>query len=184
MRVSPRPAVIEPDPVTQQQLGESVPGAHQIFTQLLPGANQIAQRFLFLAGHPDRVKLAGHQQPHQMFGIPQIGLHPVARRAWDLRRRRDHAPDTAPGQFARERVAGRSGLVGRPDWARQPCAERCRRVRFTAHPEVGELARLGVQDRRHDLGGVHVQADKGSSLCHGWLLLCDCGPPRGVQPRG
>jgi hypothetical protein len=31
---------------------------------------------------------------------------------------------------------------------------------------------------------MHVHADQASRLRHGWLLLCDGGPPRGVQPRG
>ena len=42
-----------------------------------------------------------------------------------------------------------------------------------------DLTGLGIEYGRHDLGGVHIQTDEASSLRHGRLLLCGCGPPRG-----
>ncbi|MCA1678781.1 MAG: hypothetical protein LC777_07450 [Actinobacteria bacterium] len=109
---------------------------------------------------------------------------PVARRTRDLRRRRDHALDAAAAQLAREPISGRPRLVGRAHRPRQPGAERRRLADVAAQSKPLQLSRLGVERRRHDLGGVHIEADEGSSLRHGRLLLCGCGPPRGCQPRG
>ena len=133
-------------------------------------------------GYPDRVQLAREQQPDEMLGVTTIGLHPVPGRARDLRRRRDHALHPPLRELAREHVPGRAGLVRDPDRPRQPSAEPGRRRVLAVHRKRPQLARLGVQHRRDDLRRVHVQTDEGSSLRHGWFLLCGCGPPRGVPP--
>jgi hypothetical protein len=91
----PRRPVVEPDPVPQQQLREPMPAAHQIHPHAVTGADQVAQGLLLIARHPDRVQLAGQQQPYQMLGITAIGLHPIPARARDLGRRRDDALDPA-----------------------------------------------------------------------------------------
>jgi len=78
-------------------------------------AHEIAQRFFFGAGNADRVQLAGQQQPHEQFGIAAIGLDTIAAGARDLARRRDHAIHVTALEFAREAVAGRAGLIRRPD---------------------------------------------------------------------
>ena len=89
-----------------------------------------------------------------------------------------------PRELARQPVAGRPGLIRDPHRPRQPRAEPGRLGDLAAHREHLQLARLGVEHRRDDLRRVHIQTDEGSSLRHGWFLLCGCGPPRGCQPRG
>ena len=184
MPVSPRAPVVEPDAVAHQHLRQPVTCAHQIQPQRLARANKITQRFLLGARDTDRVQLAGQQQPDEMLGVTPIGLDLVSGRARDLRRRSDHALHAPPRELARECVPGRSGLVRDPDRARQTGAEPGGRQHVARHRKRLQLAALSVQHRRDDLRRVHVQTDKGSSLRHGWFLLFDCGPPRGVEPRG
>jgi hypothetical protein len=60
---APPPAggVVVADVVAQPQLGEPVPGAHQIATEILPRVDEIAHSFLRGRGHPDRVQRSDHQ---------------------------------------------------------------------------------------------------------------------------
>ena len=51
--------------ITQQQLPHPVPRAHQIAADILARADQVAQRLLLTARHPDRVQDVDHQQPRQ-----------------------------------------------------------------------------------------------------------------------
>ena len=85
--------------------------------------------------------LPGQQQPHQMLGVTAIGLHPIPRRARDLRRRRDHALHPALRELAREPVPGRAGLIRDPHRPRQPGAEPRRLADLAAHRETLQLAR-------------------------------------------
>lgn len=77
MTVRPRLPIVEPDPVTQQQLREPVPGAHQLDADCFAGADQVAQRFLLVARDSDRVKSARQQQPHEVLGVTTIGLYAI-----------------------------------------------------------------------------------------------------------
>ena len=97
----PRGAVVEPDPVAQQQLREPVTAAHQIHPHRVTRADQVTQRLLLIARHPDRMQLAGQQQPDEMLGVTTVGLHPIPARARDLARRRDHTLHPALGELAR-----------------------------------------------------------------------------------
>jgi hypothetical protein len=175
----PGAPVVEANAAAQQQLGQPVPAAHQVDPDRLARAHEVAQGLLFGARHADRVQLAGQQQPHEVLGVAAVGLDPLAGRARDLARRRHHALNAAALKFAREPVAGRAGLIGGAHRPRQTGAQRGRLTDVSRQAEPLQLARLGIEHRRHDLGGVHVQADERSSLRHGWLLLFDCGPPRG-----
>ena len=96
--VSDRPragGVLVANVVTQQQLAEPLPGAHQITADRLPGANDIAQRLLLAGRDPDRVQRVDHQQAQHPLGVALIGLDLVPGGPLDLPRRRDHAPDPA-----------------------------------------------------------------------------------------
>jgi hypothetical protein len=168
--LGPRLPVIEPDPVTQQQLRQAMASSHQIHPDRVAGADQVAQRLLLIAGNPDRVQLARQQQPHEMLGVAPIGLHAIPACARDLARRRDHALHAALGELARQAVTRRTGLIRHPHRPRQARTEPGRAVSIAAHPERLQLSRLGVQDRRDDLRRVHVQADESLSLRHGWFL--------------
>ena len=161
-----------------------MPAAHQIHPDRLAGADEVPQRLLLGARDADRVQLARQQQAHQEFGVAAVGLDPLARRARDLARRRHHALHAAARELAREPVPGRPGLIRSADRPRQPRAQPRRLGDIAADLKPPQLPDLGIEHRRHDLGGVHVQTDEGSSLRHGRLLLCGCGPPRGWQPRG
>ena len=158
--------------------------ARQIHPQHLARADQITQRLLLGARDPDRVQLAGEQQPHQVLSVTAIVLDPVPARTRNLRRRRDNTLDPALGQLTRQRVPRRARLIRHPDRPRQTRAERRRTPVLPVHPKELQLTRLSIKDRRDNLRRVHVQTDEGSSLRHGWFLLCGCGPPRGYQPRG
>jgi hypothetical protein len=175
-------ARLEAQPVTQQQLREPVTRAHQIDADVLARPDEVTQRLLLGARHPDTVQLARQQQPGQVLGIAAIGLDSVARRARDLPRRADQTVHAAALHLAREAVASRAGLIGRAHRARQARAEPRRLAHDTGQPERAHLAGLDVEHRRHDLDGVHVETDHGLSLRHGRLLLCGCGHPRGWPP--
>ncbi len=168
--VSPCVSVIEPDPVAQKELREAVTAAHQIDPYLFPGTDQVPQRFLLRPRHPDRMKLPREQQPDDQLRVAAIGLHAIPRRARDLRRRRDDTLHAPLDQLAREPVPRRTGLIRDPDRPRQRRAERGRPADIRGHREELQLARLSIQHRRDDLRRVHVQANEGSSLRHGWFL--------------
>ena len=104
--LGPRAPVLEADPVAQQQLRQPVTAAHQIDADRLPCAHEAAQRLLLRARDPNRVKLAGQQQPDEQLRVTAIGLDPVARRARNLRRRRDDTLDAATGELARKPICG------------------------------------------------------------------------------
>jgi hypothetical protein len=57
--LGPRRPVVEPDPVTQQQLREPMPATHQINPDRLTRTHKITQRLLLGPRHPDRVQLPG-----------------------------------------------------------------------------------------------------------------------------
>ena len=73
-------------------------------------------------------------------------------RSGNLARRRDDALHTAPGELTREAIPGRPGLVGGSHrW--QPRAQPGRLADVTAQREELQLPGLGIEHRRHDLGG-------------------------------
>ena len=66
-------------------------------------------------------------------------------------------PRRAP---AREGVPRRPSLISDRHRSRQTRAERGRVRALADHHVYLQLARIGIQDRRHDLGRVHVQTDE------------------------
>jgi hypothetical protein len=70
--VSDRPragGVVIADVVSEQQLAESLPGAHQITAHGLPRADDVAQRLLLAGRDPDRVQRVDHQQSQHPLGV-------------------------------------------------------------------------------------------------------------------
>jgi hypothetical protein len=65
------------DPVSQQQLGKSVPGTHQVTAAVLPGPDQIPGCFLLDGRDRHRGDLVQAQQPGQVDRVPGVGLDPV-----------------------------------------------------------------------------------------------------------
>ena len=163
--------VLVEDAVAQQQLRQSLPGAHQIAADVLPRADQIAQRLLLDRRHPDRVQRVDHQQPQHPLGVALIGLDLVLRRALDLPRRRHHAPDPRRLQRPREPVPGRARLVRHPRRARQLARNS---TTFAVSP--GSLHERSspdsrVQRHRQHAARVHVQTSPAANLRHGSALL-------------
>ena len=75
MRLGPvRLRALKADLVTQQQLREAMPRAHQIPAQILPRAHQVTQRFLLDARDRHPVQLAGREQPDQALSVTTIGV--------------------------------------------------------------------------------------------------------------
>lgn len=77
--------------VAQQELGEPVPGPHEIRADVLAGPHQILGCLLRGGRDPHRGDLAQQGQTGQMLGIPGIGLHPVPGGSLEFGRRRDRA---------------------------------------------------------------------------------------------
>ncbi len=175
----PRGAVLEANAVTQQQLREPVTRAHQVHPHRLTRADQVPQRLLLSARNTHRMQLPGQQQSHQQLGVATVGLDAVPGRPGDLARRRDDTLNATPGELARQPVPGRPRLIRDLHRTGQPRTEPRRGGILAAHHERLQLPGLAVQHRRDDLRRVHVQADEGSSLRHGWFLLFGCGAPRG-----
>jgi len=105
MTLRPRAAVVELHTVAHQHLRQSVPGAHQIQPQRLAGTHQIPQRFLFAAGHADRVQLAGQKQPDEMLGVTAIVL--------DLVLDRPLNDQTAPSRASSDNIFCGSSTIPR-----------------------------------------------------------------------
>ena len=78
-----------------------MPAAHQIHPHALARADQVTQRLLLGPRNPNRVQLAGQQQPDQQLGVTPVGLHAIPRGPGDLARRRDDALHAALRELAR-----------------------------------------------------------------------------------
>jgi hypothetical protein len=63
--------------VAQQHLADAVTGRHQIAAQILPGADQIAQRLKLQRWDRDRAQLAGGVQARELERITRIGLDAI-----------------------------------------------------------------------------------------------------------
>ena len=123
VRAGPGLAAGVDDPVAQQQLGQPVPGPHQITAAVLPGPHQIPGGLLLDARHRHRGDLAQPQQPGQMHRVPGVGLDPITRRALQLRRRRHHAPHPAAVKRPIQPEPGRASLIGHRDRTRQSASQ-------------------------------------------------------------
>jgi hypothetical protein len=77
VRAGPGGAAGIDDAVAQQQLGQPVPGAHQITAAVFASADQVSSCFLLEGRHADGADLAQAQQPSQMHRVFRVGLDPV-----------------------------------------------------------------------------------------------------------
>jgi hypothetical protein len=102
------------DLAAQQELPDSVSGAHQILANVLAAAHQVAQLLTLDRRDRDQRQLAGGQQPGQANRVALIGLDPIRRRAVGLARRAHRHLDPFRPRAAREPVAGRAGLIHHP----------------------------------------------------------------------
>ena len=157
--------------MAQQQLAQSLPGAHQITAHVLPRADQIAQRLLLDRRHPDRVQRVDHQQAQHPLGVTLVCLELVLRGPLDLPRRRHHAPDPRRYERPRQPVPRGPGLVRRPRRAGQLGQELHHLRSLTRQPGRTQLTRLRVQRDRQHATRVHIQTCPAANLRHGSALL-------------
>jgi hypothetical protein len=161
-----RCAGVEAHVVAQQQLAHAMACAHQVPTDVLTRANEVAQRLLLRARDANGVQTVDHQQAQQPLRVTLIGLHTVRRRALDLARRRDHALHTNGLQRPRDREPRRAGLVCDACRPGQRGTERhdvARRARQPSHPK---FARLTIHARGNHHRRMNVQPDPAANLCH------------------
>jgi hypothetical protein len=83
------PAVVD-DSVSQQKFRAPMPGTHQVGAGVLPRPHQIPGGLLGLTWHPHRWQLPDMQQPRQAGRVTLVGLDPITRRTFQLRRSDHH----------------------------------------------------------------------------------------------
>ncbi len=70
MRDRPRAgSVVVANVMMEQQLAQSLPGAHQVTADGLPGAHHVTQRLLLARRDPDWVQAVDHQQAQDPLGV-------------------------------------------------------------------------------------------------------------------
>jgi hypothetical protein len=167
MRLGPvglRP--VEADLVTQQQLRQPMPRAHQIATQVLPRAHEVAQRLFLDARDRHPVQFAGGEQPDQALGVAAIGLHAITRPARNQPRRAHQTVNTDRLKLAREHEPGRPSLIGCAHQPRQSGRERRDVLAAPRQPLHPQLPRVAIQRRGHNATDVHIKGRPGLSLRH------------------
>jgi len=127
--------------------------------------DQIAHRLVRRVRHPNRGQLARPVQLCQAQRIAPIGLHPVARLAWDQGRRHHHAGVAERHKLALQAVAAWTGLVTEAQLPPSP-GQTFRQLGddLGAVRESAELPDLATPDafrnRHGDRRLVDVHADK------------------------
>ncbi len=129
------------DLAAQQELPDSVSGAHQILANVLAAAHQVAQLLTLDRRDRDQRQLAGRQQPRQADRVALIGLDPIRGRALGLARRAHPELDPLRPRAAREPIAGRTGLINHPRRPLHTSQPRQQLVRAANHPPGHNLAR-------------------------------------------
>ena len=76
-----------------------------------PRSHEIPYSFVRLVRDPHRRQLAGTQQPAQRLCVSPVGLDPVARPAWDQRRRHHGAFMAKRSDLPVQPIPGRTRLV-------------------------------------------------------------------------
>jgi hypothetical protein len=136
-----------------------MPRPHQLAPCVLARAHQVAGRLLVRLRDAHRHQLAQPQKPRQPLRVAAVGLHLVARRPRDLRRRRDHAGDPGRPARTREPIPRRARLIGNPDRPRKPLQPLDRLRRQRRRPQTAQLAAPRIEHTRNDLACMHIQPD-------------------------
>jgi hypothetical protein len=136
------------DALAQQELGQPVPGRHEITAAILPRADQIPGVLLVESRDGDGRELVQPQQLGQVDGILDVGLDPITRETLQLARRHDLTPDPRRGKRPMQTEPGRSGLVDHRDRARQ-----------VGDPGPDVLVRRGPRRGLDELGGRERQTE-------------------------
>jgi polysaccharide deacetylase 2 family uncharacterized protein YibQ len=83
MGAGPRVAAVVHDSAAQQQLRDSVPGPHQITTDVIPDTHQVTSRLLLDRRHRHRDDLIQAQELGQVQGIAVLTRSPAGRWIFD-----------------------------------------------------------------------------------------------------
>jgi len=153
----PGVAVVVDDPLAQQQLGEPLPGPHQITTAVLPDPDQVPGSLLLDARHRHRGDLIEPQQLRQMDRVLGVGLDPVTRWTLQLRGRCDLAPDPHAGQRPIQAEPRRARLIShryRPGQLLDPGPDV---VMGWSQLRLEQLTRDAIDRSCRDRSGVHVE---------------------------
>src|SRR5665648_620328 len=177
----PRLATGVDDSLTQQQLAEPVPGAHQITTGVLTGPHQISCRLLSHRRNRHLHNLAELEQPGQVQRVLGVGLHSVPDRSLQLRRRRDQRLHSGSVQMPGQPESRRTCLIRRPPRTRQALDPRLDLpvIRDQTLPE--HLTSDTIDRRSHDGSCVHIQTNTRTLTHTGASHNCRIG--RAGSPR-
>src|SRR5665647_187087 len=177
----PRLATGVDDSLTQQQLAEPVPGAHQITTGVLTGPHQISCRLLSHRRNRHLHNLAELEQPGQVQRVLGVGLHSVPDRSLQLRRRRDQRLHSGSVQMPGQPESRRTCLIRRPPRTRQGLDPRLDlpMIRDQTPPE--HLTSDTIDRRSHDGSCVHIQTNTRTLTHTGASHNCRIG--RAGSPR-
>jgi hypothetical protein len=128
--VRQRPRALIPDPtMSQQQLGESMPAAHQIATDLISGSSQVPSGLSARGRDRDRGQRSGHQLPERMQRVLAVALDLFAAGARGLARRDHIAQHPRPPRCPIQPIAGGAGLIASTDRRWQPAQPLHHRIR-------------------------------------------------------
>jgi hypothetical protein len=173
MGLRPRPRSRGVDPsVAQQQLRDAMARTHQIATDLLARAHDIARGFLPDRRYPHHGQRSCHQLAHEQLRVTPIGLDPITRSPRCLRWRDHLHRDPRRPRGARQAVPGRPSLVTgahRPGQRPEPLDDRADLQ--ARHPTTAELPRRRVDHARLHRARMDVQPYPCHRDNHGQALL-------------
>ena len=145
--------------VAQQELAESLPGAHQVLARVLAGSNEVTGLFLLQGRDVDGHDLVQAQHLAEVPGVAHVGLDPVPAWTLELRGCCDLTPDPDTGEVTRQAVAGRAGLVGHRPRTRQLSDPAGDDLVVRDQPRFGDLARNRVEGRSDHRPCMHIQTN-------------------------
>src|SRR5437870_7897637 len=102
-------------------------GAHLVLLRVTPGADEVAERFVFPIRHPHRGEIASAEKATELECVSPVGLDPIARASRNQRRRDYSRIDPESRQLAVQRESGSTSFV------------RCHQVDVIATKAVDQL---------------------------------------------
>ena len=183
----PRPrarSAVETHVVAEQQRPDSLPRAHQIPTDVLPGPDEVAQRLLGDRRDPNRrTSPAISSRTNRSASRRSVFTpDPAAPRAiFPAPRPRTRS---RPPERASQPVPGRARLVRRPR-SRQPAKNATTSASSARQPTASAAhPKSPSNDAASTASYVHIQTSPAANLNHGRFLLCGCGRRAGCHPHG
>ena len=147
-----------------------MPRPHQILPSRLPRPDQIPRSLLRRGRYPHRHDLIQPQQPSQMHRVSRVGLHPIASRALQLRRRGHLATQTSTRQRPSQPITGRPSLIHHRARTRQPGDPPQHIDVRRRQPRLQLLPGLPIDRGRGHRPGMHIQPNTRTLTKHRGLL--------------